>query len=276
LPNENYVPFIQTDVAINPGNSGGPLFDLDGKVVGINSQIYSRTGGFMGLSFAIPIEVAMDVVDQLKATGSVSRGWLGVFIQEVTRELAESFGMKTPAGALVSKILPGSPAENADIEVGDIILSFNGIEIPNSAALPPVVGSTRVGESVKLEIMRNGSRKQVMLEVGRLPDQDNNLAGGSVAPEKELILGMQMRELTTEEMKERGLDSGLLVLEVVNGAARTAGLREGDIVQMINGKSVNTVDEFQKAIEATPKGKFAPILVQRARGPQFLALKIPD
>lgn len=276
LPNENYVPFIQTDVAINPGNSGGPLFDLDGKVVGINSQIYSRTGGFMGLSFAIPIEVAMDVVEQLKTTGSVSRGWLGVFIQEVTRELAESFGMKKPSGALVSKILPDSPAEKADIEVGDIILSFNGVDIPNSAALPPVVGSTRVGQSVPLKIMRNGKEKRITLEIGKLPDQENLVAGRAQEQQQELILGMQLRELTQDELEQRKLESGLLVTRVETGAARTAGIREGDIVQMINGESVNDVQQLGEVISGLPKGKFASVLVQRPRGPQFLALKIPD
>ncbi len=147
LPTENYVPFIQTDVAINPGNSGGPLFNLNGEVVGVNSQIYSRTGGFMGLSFAIPIDVAMDVVNQLKTKGKVSRGWLGVLIQDVTRELAETFGMKQPRGALVAQVLPNSPAAAADLRPGDVILSFNGREVPTSSALPPLVGMTAVGET---------------------------------------------------------------------------------------------------------------------------------
>jgi len=155
LPNENYVPFIQTDVAINPGNSGGPLFNLDGEVVGINSQIYSRTGGFMGLSFAIPIEMAMDIVEQIKTIGHVTRGWLGVYIQEVTRELAESFSMKKPSGALVAKVMLNSPAEEAGIKVGDIILSYDGQEVENSAALPPMVGKTRTGEKAAIKILRN-------------------------------------------------------------------------------------------------------------------------
>ncbi|MGD2112551.1 MAG: Do family serine endopeptidase, partial [Gammaproteobacteria bacterium] len=145
LPRENYVPFIQTDVAINPGNSGGPLFNQNGEVVGVNSQIYSRTGGYMGLSFAIPIEVAMDVVEQLKTKGHVSRGWLGVLIQDVTLDLAESFGMKKPRGALVAKVLPDSPAQAAGIKVGDVIVEFNNREVINSANLPPIVGSSQVG-----------------------------------------------------------------------------------------------------------------------------------
>jgi len=154
LPSDNYVPFIQTDVAINPGNSGGPLFNLDGEVIGINSQIYSRTGGFMGVSFAIPMDVVMDVVSQIKSQGFVSRGWLGVVIQNVTRELAESFGLDKPQGALVSRIMPGSPAGKAGIVIGDIILRFDGKEITTSSSLPPIVGRTKIGESVPVVVMR--------------------------------------------------------------------------------------------------------------------------
>jgi serine protease Do len=155
LPRENYVPFIQTDVAINPGNSGGPLFNQEGEVVGVNSQIYSRTGGYMGLSFAIPIEVAMDVVDQLKTSGRVSRGWLGVLIQDVTLDLAESFGMEQPRGALVAKVLPGSPAEDAGIKVGDVIVAFDGKDVDHSSGLPPIVGSTKVGVNIPVDVIRN-------------------------------------------------------------------------------------------------------------------------
>jgi len=156
LPNENYVPFIQTDVAINPGNSGGPLFNLNGEVVGINSQIYSRTGGFMGLSFAIPINLAIDIAEQLQDTGVVSRGWLGVVIQEVTRELAESFGMETAHGALVARILPDSPAANSDLEVGDIITHFNGRKVRMSSGLPPLVGQVRANADAEVSIIREG------------------------------------------------------------------------------------------------------------------------
>jgi serine protease Do len=159
LPEESYVPFIQTDVAINPGNSGGPLFNLAGEVVGINSQIYSRTGGFMGLSFAIPIDVAMEAVEQLKEKGQVTRGWLGVVIQDVTRELAESFGLERPQGALVAKVLAGSPAAAGGIQVGDIILNFGGSPVPRSSALPPLVGRAEIGEPVNVQVLRSGDRK---------------------------------------------------------------------------------------------------------------------
>ena len=279
LPSENYVPFIQTDVAINPGNSGGPLFDLDGKVVGINSQIYTRSGGFMGLSFAIPIEVAMDVVDQLKKHGYVSRGWLGVYIQEVTRELAESFNMEKPTGALVAKILPESPAEESDIAVGDIILSYNGEEVNNSAALPPMVGRTRVGEVVKLKVMRDGKELIIKLKIGQLPEKDQVVAKQDNEDEqqKDTVLGLTLRALTEEEMNTMELDnSGLLVLNVENGSAKSAGIRNGDVIQMLNGESVEDVEAFKKLVESLPQGKFVSLLVQRPHGPEFLALRIPE
>ncbi|MFK7815699.1 MAG: DegQ family serine endoprotease [Gammaproteobacteria bacterium] len=279
LPSENYVPFIQTDVAINPGNSGGPLFDLDGKVVGINSQIYTRSGGFMGLSFAIPIEDAMDVVDQLKTSGYVSRGWLGVYIQEVTRELAESFGMEKPTGALVAKILPESPAQDTDLQIGDIILSYNNEEVKNSASLPPLVGRTRVGDTVKLKIMRNGKTKTVKLEIGQLPDKDQSLVN-KVTPEEEVedsVFGLVLRPLTDEEMNSLELEnSGLLVLDAQNGVAKSAGIRKGDVIQMINGEPVETVKAFTALMESLPEGKFISILVQRSHGPEFLAMRIPE
>ncbi|MFP6680949.1 MAG: Do family serine endopeptidase [Gammaproteobacteria bacterium] len=172
LPNENYVPFIQTDVAINPGNSGGPLFNLDGEVVGVNSQIYSRTGGFMGLSFAIPIDVVLDVYTQLRDKGSVTRGWLGVLIQDVTRELAESFQMKKPHGALVSKVLPDSPAAAAGFKAGDVIVEFNNQKIDTSASLPPLVGTAPVGGKTPVKVMREGSKKLLEVQIGELPSDD--------------------------------------------------------------------------------------------------------
>lgn len=277
LPNENYTPFIQTDVAINPGNSGGPLFDLDGHVVGINSQIYSRTGGFMGLSFAIPIEDAMNVVEQLKSDGKVSRGWLGVFIQEVTRELAESFGMDKPSGALVAKIIEDSPAEKSDIEVGDVIISFNGDEVVNSAALPPLVGRIRVGEQVKLKVMRNGELKTVKVKIAQLPDEDNIALGKAVAPKKKVnLLGLELQPLTDEEKEQTELTHGLRILSVDEGPAKSAGIREGDVLQLINGEKVETVEDLKKITEELPADKFVSILIQRRQGPQFLAFKLPE
>lgn len=277
LPNENYTPFIQTDVAINPGNSGGPLFDLDGKVVGINSQIYSRTGGFMGLSFAIPIEDAMNVVEQLKSNGKVSRGWLGVFIQEVTRELAESFGMDKPNGALVAKIIEGSPAENSDIEVGDVIISFNGDEVANSAALPPLVGRIRVGEKVKLKVMRNGKLKSIDVTIAQLPDEDGLALNETSAPKKkDNLLGLELQPLTDEEKEQTELTHGLRILSVDEGPAKSAGIREGDVLQLINGEKVETLEDLKKITKDLPADKFVSILVQRRQGPQFLAFKLSE
>lgn len=276
LPSENYVPFIQTDVAINPGNSGGPLFNLDGEVVGINSQIFSRTGGFMGLSFAIPVEVAMDVIEQLKTEGFVSRGWLGVYIQEVTYELAESFGLDRPTGALVARTLPRSPAQAAGLRAGDVILSYDGEEVPSSAALPPMVGQTRAGERVELEILRDGERITERLTIERLPDEES-AAEIPEAPTRDVVLGLEVRALTAEEQRELGLEeNGLRVLKVHPGPAKNAGVRRGDILQMINNKKVTSVAEFKALAESLPKNKFASLLVQRERGPEFLALRIPD
>ena len=276
LPNENYVPFIQTDVAINPGNSGGPLFNLDGEVVGINSQIYSRTGGFMGLSFAIPVEVAMNVVDQLKSTGYVSRGWLGVYIQEVTRELAESFGMDKPNGALVAKIMEGSPAQDSDIKVGDVVVAFNGQEVANSAALPPMVGSVSVGEKVKLKIIREGKEKTVTVKIGQLPESEEEAANVAAEKIKDDVLGMELRPLTKKEKEEIKLNHGLYVVSVTEGPARSAGIRRGDVLQLINGDKVSSLDDLKEMIDKLAPGKYASILVQRPQGPQFLAMKIPE
>jgi serine protease Do len=275
LPNENYVPFIQTDVAINPGNSGGPLFNMNGEVVGINSQIYSRTGGFMGLSFAIPVEVAMDVVEQIKSTGYVSRGWLGVYIQEVTRELAESFGMEKPSGALVAKIMDDSPAIDAKIKVGDVILKFNGQEITNSAALPPIVGRVRVGEKVSVEVMRNGKIKKLSVVIGQLPDNEREQQQSKTQKQKNGVLGMKLQVLDDEDRERAELEYGLRVLEVHEGPALAAGIRKNDILQMIDGEKVETIRELKKLVKDLPAGKYVSVLVQRAQGPQFLAMQIP-
>jgi len=275
LPNENYVPFIQTDVAINPGNSGGPLFNMNGEVVGINSQIYSRTGGFMGLSFAIPIEVAMDVVEQIKSTGYVSRGWLGVYIQEVTRELAKSFGMEKPSGALVAKIMDDSPAIDARIKVGDVILKFNGQEITNSAALPPIVGRVRVGEKVSVEVMRNGEIKKLNVVIGQLPDNEREQQQYKTQKQKNGVLGMKLQVLDDEDRERAELEYGLRVLDVHEGPALAAGIRKNDILQMIDGEKVETIQKLKKLVKDLPAGKYVSVLVQRPQGPQFLAMQIP-
>lgn len=277
LPSENYVPFIQTDVAINPGNSGGPLFNLDGEVVGINSQIYSRTGGFMGLSFAIPIEVAMDVVEQLKTKGRVSRGWLGVYIQEVTRELAESFGMEKPTGALVANVLPDSPAQAAGVKVGDVILRYGDKEVPNSAALPPMVGRTPIGEDVDLALKRDGELMTLEVQIGELPEDDESiLARAQPGAAKDTVLGLEVKPLTPEQRKELGVeDGGVIVTQVHEGAAKSAGIREGDVLRMINNEQIADVAQFKELVGNLPKKKFASVLIQRSQGPEFVAIKVP-
>lgn len=276
LPSENYVPFIQTDVAINPGNSGGPLFNQGGEVVGVNSQIYSRTGGYMGLSFAIPIEVAMDVVDQLKTKGRVSRGWLGVLIQDVTLDLAESFGMKKPRGALVAKVLPDSPAQEAGIRVGDVIVKFNNQEVINSANLPPIVGSSTVGVKLPVEVVRETRPQTIMVTLGELPEEGGELARAT-APEaaKANRLGITARALTEEDMSEAGVSAGVAVAQIGDGAAARAGLQKGDIILSVDNRQVSDLTQFNALIEALSPGKTVAFLVQRGGSPTFLALRVP-
>ena len=272
------MPFIQTDVAINPGNSGGPLFNMKGEVVGINSQIYSRTGGFMGLSFSIPIEVAMDVANQLKTKGKVSRGWLGVLIQDVTAELAESFDMDKPRGALVSRVLPDSPAEKAGIQVGDIIVGFNERPIPRSKDLPPLVGKAKVGKRVPLKVIRNGKTKSLYVVLGELPDEDQlKLANKSSEKAKVDRVGVVVADLTPEQRKALDIPKhGVLVTRIKHGPASRAGIVKGDVILMMNNIDVKNARHFEKLIKEFDAGQSIPVLVQRRDGPIFLAMKIDD
>ena len=279
LPSENYVPFIQTDVAINPGNSGGPLFNLQGEVVGVNSQIYSRSGGFMGLSFSIPIELAMNVADQLREHGQVARGYLGVLIQDVTYELAESFNMKRPRGALVAKVFPGSAAEEAGIRVGDVILRFNGRELEKSSQLPPLVGASPINKPAKVEVLRNGKRKVFNVYVKQLP-QDEQVAETpkpEPKPQMEDRAGLIVKDLSAEVREELGLEgkTGVLVAEVKAGAGRMAGLQAGDVILMINNHKITSVKDYQRIIRSAKPGKNLAVLVQREDGAQFVPLRLP-
>lgn len=279
LPNENYIPFIQTDVAINPGNSGGPLFNLNGEVVGVNSQIYSRTGGFMGLSFAVPINLVKRVYQQLREEGHVTRGWLGVWIQGVDRELAESFGMDIPQGALVTKIIADSPAAAAGFEIGDIVVQFDNREVINDTDLPPMVGSTEIGRKVPVQIVRKGEKVMLTVTIDALPEDANRLASTPpVNPEQPGTnrLNITVRELTDAERTELGLDHGIRIESIHTGPASRAGIRMGDILLLINNKKVNNVKEFEKIISDLPEGKPAAILVQRRGNPIFLALRLDD
>ncbi|MCW8911435.1 MAG: DegQ family serine endoprotease [Gammaproteobacteria bacterium] len=274
LPSANYVPFIQTDVAINPGNSGGPLFNLDGEVIGINSQIYSRTGGFMGLSFAIPVEVAMDVVEQLKTKGFVNRGWLGVYIQEVTQELAESFGLDKPQGALVSQVIENSPAEKSGIKAGDVIVAFNGKIIIDSSNLPPMVGRVPVGNTAQIKLLREGKYKTLKVLIEALPEEDK-----AVLPRhqslKENRIGVAVVELTKAEKLD--LSRGVKIERVApNSVAYVAGLREGDIILQINQSNIKHVADFRKKVASLPAGKKVPVLVHRDGADQFVVISLPD
>ncbi|MDR0440964.1 MAG: Do family serine endopeptidase, partial [Candidatus Accumulibacter sp.] len=244
LPDDNYVPFIQTDVAVNPGNSGGPLFNMAGEVIGINSQIYSRTGGYQGLSFAIPIDVAVSVQDQILKYGKVQRGRLGVSIQEVNQSLAESFGLSKPAGALISSVEKGSPAAGAGLEPGDVILSVNGREVESSSELPPIIAGIRPGDSAKLQIWRKGRMRDIEVKVGGVESEDAASNGDKDAgPGK---LGLSLRPLRPEESRRYGQDG--LVVESASGAAARAGIRAGDVVLSVNGEAVSSVEQLRALV----------------------------
>ena len=282
LPSENYTPFIQTDVAINPGNSGGPLFNLEGEVVGINSQIYSRTGGFMGLSFAIPIELAIDVVAQLKDKGRVTRGWLGVIIQEVTRDLAESFGMDRAYGALITQILPGSPAENSALQVGDVIIEFNGSRVDRSSSLPPLVGRAPIDKKARVKVIRNGSQELLHVTIGELPEQVAS-AGPSTQQEskpgnvKSSKLKITVTDLTSEQREQSGIDEGGVVVSEINpGPAQEAGLQKSDIIVSVDNSAVQSARQFGEMARNLEPGRTVAILVRREQGPIFLAIKVPE
>jgi len=273
LPRASYVPFIQTDVAINPGNSGGPLFNLDGEVIGINSQIYSRTGGFMGLSFAIPVEVAMDVVAQLKDKGSVSRGWLGVYIQEITYELAQSFDLDKPVGALVSQVMKDSPAEKSGVRAGDVILSFNDHDIQNSSDLPPLVGRVPVNSKAKLKLLRNGKLQTLDVLIEELPAEEKTLAKTQQKPSSSNRMGVDVVDLDTQSFKRLG--RGVLVERVAPGSpAAQSGIRSGDILLQIDRKNVKNTADFRKKVANLPIGRMIPVLVHRQGADQFIVMKI--
>jgi serine protease Do len=281
LPQENFVPFIQTDVAVNPGNSGGPLFNLRGEVVGINSQIYSRTGGFMGLSFAIPIDVAMDIQQQLRTVGKVTRGRIGVGIQPVTKEMAESFGLPKPAGALVNAVESGSPAEKAGIQVSDVVLRFDGKPVTSADDLVRFVGNTKPGTKVQLQVWRGKAQRDLSITIGEMTD--DRTAGpsprrgtpGKPAPDSATLskLGMTLADLREEQLKELKLSGGVLVEEATGPAAR-AGIRRGDVIMAVNNQSVKSVEQFGKLIAQFDKGRSVALLVRRGGGSIYIPLRI--
>lgn len=272
LPDESLVPFIQTDVAINPGNSGGPLFNLKGEVIGINSQIYSRTGGFMGLSFAIPIDVAMKVSDQLRKTGKVSRGKMGVGIQPLTKELAESFGLAKAEGALVGSVEINSPAEKAGIQPGDVIVGVNGTAVIESADLPRVIGNMSPGESAKIKVLRQGSARELTVKLAEMkPEQIASANEPQKIKQPSDKLGLAVRPLQPQEKNKLGVGAGLIVEDVTGPAAR-AGIQRGDVIVGLNNQPVTDVAAFAKLVESS--GNRMALLVQRGETRIFVPIKI--
>ncbi|OUS25331.1 hypothetical protein A9Q99_21750 [Gammaproteobacteria bacterium 45_16_T64] len=275
LSHDNHVPFIQTDVAINPGNSGGPLFNTEGELVGINSQIYSRTGGFMGLSFAIPVNVAMDVAKQLKADGEVARGWLGVMIQDVDRNLARSLGLDKPVGAIIAKVVTDSPAEAGGLGVEDVILEFNGREILGASSLRNHVGGVAPGSSVDVVVHRQGKKKTLSITLGRLPEAPYSMPKSSAAADaqrEKSVLGMVISPLTAEMAQKEG--RGAVVVMRVDGVAKEAGIRPGDIIVNVANTAVDNVSGLIDIVEAQKRGKWIPILISRRGAPKFLAIEV--
>ncbi|SDJ56455.1 Do family serine endopeptidase [Microbulbifer yueqingensis] len=282
IPNEsqeNYVPFIQTDVAINPGNSGGPLFNLKGEVVGINSQIYTRSGGSIGLSFAIPADLARDVVAQLKEKGRVDRGWLGVGIQNVDRNMAQAMGLKRPSGALVAQVQAGAPAAEAGILAGDIITHFDGEKIDVSGDLPHVVGRTRPGSEVTVELMRKGRVKRLDVVVGALAGDEEERQQASVNPAADAggRLGLMVDEIPDALKQRLGVESGVMVKEVVPGkAGAKAGLRSGDIIAQLGFDEVGDLDDYQRIVKGLPGNELLPIRFFRGGQPTFRTIQIEE
>ncbi len=276
--NENYVPFIQTDVAINPGNSGGPLFNLEGEVVGVNSQIFTRTGGSIGLSFAIPVSVVRNVVEQLKSDGRVTRGWLGVTIQDVDKNLAESFGLERPMGALVVQVTEDSPAEKSGLKDGDVIVSFDGKPIHTSSDLPHIVGLIEPGDTVPAEVVRDRKRKKLKVTVGGLDADDSfALSSGSQDEGRGGRIGVVVETASPEMLERWGINGGVLVREVVPGsAAAEAGILPGDVITLIGSSPVKSAEAFERVVDKLEGGSSVPLRLIRRGSPMFIGLKLPD
>ncbi|BCK87903.1 periplasmic pH-dependent serine endoprotease DegQ [Sideroxyarcus emersonii] len=281
LPQENFVPFIQTDVAINPGNSGGPLFNMKGEVVGINSQIYSRSGGYMGLSFSIPIDVAMDVVNQLRSTGKVTRGRIGVTIQEVTQALADSFGLSKAGGALISSVDKNGPADKAGVHASDVILKFDGKAINSSADLPRIVAATKPGSKVSVQLWRKGSTMDVSLVVGEIKDaavvaQHGGARGNAEASsESEARLGLFVSELNDQQKAELQVEGGLIVQDLKGPAARSQ-LQRGDVILAIGNVEIRSIEQFNEVLKTVPRGRNIALLVRRSEGTVYVPIKLDD
>ncbi|MEC7832300.1 MAG: Do family serine endopeptidase [Pseudomonadota bacterium] len=274
LPDESYVPYIQTDVAINPGNSGGPLFNLSGDVVGVNAQIYTRTGGFMGVSFAIPSETMMDVFNQLKDSGKVTRGWLGVFIQEVDKNLAKSFGMEKPMGAVIAKVLKNSPASKSGLKQGDIILSFNGKPIKKSRDLPPLVGMTEVNTRAKVEVLRNKKTLNIFVRIEELPTEEKIASIGDQKITKTQISGITVSNINDVTKRELNIYGGVRIDKITSEQSNDSGIQVNDIVTHINNEPVYNMQDFKNKIEDIGVSNYANFLIYRNSNPLYLAIKI--
>jgi serine protease Do len=275
LPDETYVPFIQTDVAVNPGNSGGPLINLKGEVVGINSLIYSRTGGYMGVSFAIPIEVALDVAKQLQQSGKVIRGRMGVGVQPLTKELAQSFKLDSATGAVVTTVEPGSPAEKAGLKPGDVILAYNGKKIEDPNELPRLVAATKPGDKAEVELWRNGKHERTTVTVGEFPSDIKSAdARQGPAAESSSELGLAVRDLAPEERKALGVDYGLVVEDVAGGPAARSPIQPGDVILAVNQDRFRSLDEFKKLIAQRKKGESVALLVRRGDSALYVPMEL--
>jgi len=270
LPGDAVVPFIQTDAAVNPGNSGGPLFSGNGEVVGINAQIYSHTGGYQGLAFAIPIDVALKVKDQIVATGKASHGRLGVTIQDMNQGLAESFGLKRPDGALVAQVAPGSAAAAAGLKPGDVITHVNGELLTRSGALSSAIGMAKPGDTVKLGVWRDHKALDVEARLGSAAPSDEAVAAAGDAAQGPR-LGLSLRPLQPGEKQQSGLPGGLVV-EQVSGAAERAGIEAGDVLLAINGKPVNSIEQIRGVLKSQPKS--VALLVQRQGNQIFVPVPL--
>ncbi|WP_420475266.1 DegQ family serine endoprotease [Noviherbaspirillum sp. ST9] len=270
----DYLPLIQTDVAVNPGNSGGPLINMRGEVIGINSQIYSRSGGYMGISFAVPIDEAMRVGEQLRATGRVTRGRIGVQIGEVTKDVAESLGLARAQGALIQRVEPGGPAEKGGLEAGDIILKFNGANIEKSSDLPRLVGATRPGTKGTLTVWRKGAAKEIVLTIAELEPEkvarkDEKKGKPEQAPN---ALGLVVSDLSESQKKELKVDGGVIV-DAAEGAAGRAGLRAGDVILRLNNNDVKDAKQFNALVSKLEPKKLAVVLVRRGDASQFVPIR---
>jgi len=271
LPSDNYVPFIQTDVAINPGNSGGPLFNLDGEVIGINSQIYTRSGGFMGVSFAIPSNLVVSVVDQLKSNGRVDRAWLGVIIQDVDSDLAESFGLDRPSGALISRIITDSPAAKANLQAGDIILELDDEIIENSSELPYRVGAMKAGDSTDLLIYRDDKKINISIKLESFPNDAVDVAQTKKEEDK---LGMVVGDIPEEVLRRLKIAGGVIIQQVIGGTASRNGLQQGDIITMLNRTKISDTEAFSTIVKSLPSKRSVPMRIIRGGQPMFIPFKV--